>query len=535
MFAAATEPYHPVLSSWGLAMRGRFGARRDPTSGDVLDLTALVDGADRIVVVDTETTGVYTSDRVIEVAVVTLDLTGSVVDEWDSLIDPGRDVGPTWLHGITASMLSTAPRFDDVSGALAMRLHGAAIAGHNVPFDTRMLSAEYERINVDVEFEPGLDTLSLTRCKLGVACTQHGVSLDNGHRALDDARATAALLKCLAAGFAPPARPSMIAAPAGSQDARCPRIPGAFEVQGAPSWLAGLAATLEHSGADEDLIHYIELLDVAMADLHLDEDERAALAQLATDLRLDERQVARAHRRWVDDLLRAACADGVVNADEYDALCRAATVLNMEPSYIDGRTSAFRTAATTVSLTAGRVCFTGAPVDADGFPIVRGRLEAHARRIGMEPVDNVTQRRCDLLVAADPSSQSGKAKKARQFGIPIIGALEFLDSSAGTQLEGRATAVADRQTSTCEECGRAWTRPKTRGRSPRSCPDCEESTATHRSTPRDPRVSSSASSSGANAPPEIETLTCHACGSTFERARTRGRKPTRCDPCRAQS
>ena len=32
---------------------------------------------------------------------------------------------------------------------------------------------------------------------------------------------------------------------------------------------------------------------------------------------------------------------------------------------------------------------------------------------------------CGLLVAADPLSQSGKARTARKYGIPVIGADEF--------------------------------------------------------------------------------------------------------------
>jgi hypothetical protein len=50
---------------------------------------------DRFVVVDVETTGVLNSDRIVEVAAVTLSPNGQVVDEWDTLVNPGRDVGPT--------------------------------------------------------------------------------------------------------------------------------------------------------------------------------------------------------------------------------------------------------------------------------------------------------------------------------------------------------------------------------------------------------------------------------------------------------
>jgi DNA polymerase-3 subunit epsilon len=73
-----------------------------------------------------------------------------------------------------------------------------------------------------------------------------------------------------------------------------------------------------------------------------------------------------------------------------------------------------------------RVCFTGTVVDADGRPRSRADLEAIARDRGLEPVASVTKRGCDLVVAADSSSSSGKARKARDFGIPVIDVAEFL-------------------------------------------------------------------------------------------------------------
>jgi DNA polymerase III epsilon subunit-like protein len=79
----------------------------------------------RFAVVDVETTGLYNSDRVVEVAVVTITADGRVVDEWDTLINPQRDVGPTHIHRITPSMVSAAPTFEEIAVALARRLDGA--------------------------------------------------------------------------------------------------------------------------------------------------------------------------------------------------------------------------------------------------------------------------------------------------------------------------------------------------------------------------------------------------------------------------
>ena len=71
------------------------------------------------------------------------------------------------------------------------------------------------------------------------------------------------------------------------------------------------------------------------------------------------------------------------------------------------------------------VCFTG-QVLIDGTLITRVQLEAMAALVGLQPVSSVTRKGCDLLVAADTSSRSGKAKKAHEYGIPIVAAEEFL-------------------------------------------------------------------------------------------------------------
>lgn len=73
-----------------------------------------------------------------------------------------------------------------------------------------------------------------------------------------------------------------------------------------------------------------------------------------------------------------------------------------------------------------RVCFTGSATDG-GVPVDRADLEDLARERGLEPVKNVTKTKCDVLVAADSASQSGKAKKAREWGKPILSVEHFLD------------------------------------------------------------------------------------------------------------
>ncbi|MDZ4232643.1 MAG: exonuclease domain-containing protein [Dietzia sp.] len=96
----------------------------------------------RIAVIDVETTGLYNTDRIVEVAILTLDCDGRVHDEFETLVQPLRDDGPTWIHGVDARMVREAPTFADVAQHVASRLDGAVIVGHNVRFDTRMIGNE---------------------------------------------------------------------------------------------------------------------------------------------------------------------------------------------------------------------------------------------------------------------------------------------------------------------------------------------------------------------------------------------------------
>ncbi len=436
-------------------------------------LADIVVNTDRVVVIDTETTGVYPRDRVLEIAVVTLDLSGQVIDEWETLVNPRRDVGPSWLHGITPSMLAGAPAFADVAGPLAARLQGAVLAAHNLAFDTRMLVAEYAGLGVDVDFSSGLDTLRATRCKLHLACEQYDIPLNGAHRALNDARATAKLLVRLVEKFPTAAQPSCLhgTVPPSSPDRRFPRQGRVDTVTGSPSWFAGLAANLAHDASDMRIADYLEVLDIAMADLHFDEREQSEFGSLARGLGLNSKQIERAHQQWLDDFIRQACADTVVDNEEYDQLCQAAAVLKTDKSYIDDRVAKYRTQTIPISLKNGTVCFTGSAINSKGEQIPRSEMEAHARKIGLMPVESVTKTRCDLLVAVDPASHSGKTDRAVKYSIPIVSVADFLAATSITLLCGQVSA-GSLSLFVCATCKRSWSRPQTRGHKPAQCPEC---------------------------------------------------------------
>lgn len=450
---------------------GHFGAAEptvEPAAGTPVGATAslfdhVLGSADRIAVLDVETTGLYSNDRVVEVAVVTIDRFGRVIDEFDTLVDPRRDVGPTWVHGITSSMVSGAPTFDEIAHHVAARLDGAICVAHNLPFDRRMIGYELDRVGIDVEWGVGLDTLVPTGCKLGVACAEHGVVLDDAHRALADARATAALTVAVADLFDTVGVP-VLARPLTVRPIRVVTRDGHSNAVVPEPYLAALAAGVH---ASADFATYEALLAIAIADLQLTVDERDELAALADELGLDERQVALAHREFLDGLIDEALEDHVLTDDEYEQLYRAAALLEVELDVVIRRVGSYRDEHDQIDDLAGlTVCFTG---DLDDG-VYRSDLEELARSAGLFPIGSVTKKGCDLLVVADPATSSRKAEAARKFGTAIASQADFI----GAVENGSGLAVTRRAPEgiplVCSGCGTSWMAGR-RSAKPR-CADC---------------------------------------------------------------
>lgn len=154
-------------------------------------------------VVDLETTGFdpWPEHRAVEVAVVRLAPAGAVVAEFDTLVNPGRAVTATEIHGITDRMLRDAPPFAEVAGEVAALLEGAVVVAHNVLFDVGFLRGEFRQAGHILPPVAALCTAQLTRllypdaeAKLAECCRRFGIDNGTPHSALSDARATARLL-----------------------------------------------------------------------------------------------------------------------------------------------------------------------------------------------------------------------------------------------------------------------------------------------------------------------------------------------------
>jgi DNA polymerase-3 subunit epsilon len=150
------------------------------------------------VVFDLETTGSSAGrGGITELGALKL-LRGQVVDQFSTLVNPGRPIEPfvVRLTGITDRMVAGAPGISEVMPRFEEFIEGSILVGHNVHFDCSFVTAAREGVPLP---NPVLDTLRLARClvpglkryRLSSLVSHFGVREMPNHRALSDAAATA--------------------------------------------------------------------------------------------------------------------------------------------------------------------------------------------------------------------------------------------------------------------------------------------------------------------------------------------------------
>lgn len=381
---------------------------------------------ERFAVIDTETTGFGKTDRLVEIAVVLVE-GKEIVQEWETLINPERDISNSNIHGITSELVSLAPTFAEINSELSRLISGTIMVAHNISFDQRMLEQEFSRVKKDNDLGVGFCTLQATKLKLESACKQYGITNVSAHRALTDARATALIfikimeqsgsvkeLIPISLKHDPEAKsPQLLSRAAISDDHK----PGHQNLR---RIIHGLGPSLE-AGPD---LSYLDALSSVMSDFEITNDEMKYLDDWAQTLGISSSEQNDLHSTFFDQLVLAAERDNYVSETEKMLLEKAAKTLGLSyqvatPTDQKNEVLSLKTGMT--------VCFTGTAIGKNGEELSRETLESYATKKSLIPVSSVTKKTCDLLVAADKSSMSGKTKKARDYGIPVISVEEFLD------------------------------------------------------------------------------------------------------------
>lgn len=162
-------------------------------------------------VLDTETTGVSPSDRIVQIGIV--DKLGKVV--MDELVNPLRPIPPevSQIHGVYDADVRDKPDMAELYVRLSALLAGAVLVVYNLEFDWRMMQQSL------APFGLSMPKLKESTCamkqyarfwgdvgqrgdykwqKLSQAAFQQGVPVQNAHNALGDVRMTLAIIRKMA-------------------------------------------------------------------------------------------------------------------------------------------------------------------------------------------------------------------------------------------------------------------------------------------------------------------------------------------------
>lgn len=391
-------------------------------------------------VIDFETTGLLPerSDRVVEVGVVLADDEGRIEEEWTTLINPRRDIGATHIHGIRAIDVLDAPEFADISSHLLSMLAGRTVVAHNASFDMRFLHRELQLAFYELlDRPPALCSMKwagrmIGPAKLAHCCQALDIDLTDAHSALADARATAQLVEHLlrlcgideewaadvraSARFGWPATGSAIGAARSA-----PRGSSKPDVYG---WLKSVLKAAWIPGSPEDEASYLLVLDRALLGRSISHTEGRQLLGTAEAAGISRDTVGRLHHDYLRSVAQEALADGVVTQEERADLESVAATLGLGAPYVDEALSWAADHTPDRSTTSGfalapgdRIVFTG-EMNRDRDDWVRAIVTAGLASGGVT-------KSTKLLVAADPDSVSGKAAKARRFGIPVVNESTF--------------------------------------------------------------------------------------------------------------
>lgn len=152
------------------------------------------------VVFDIETTGLSSkNDRITEIGAVKI-VNHEIVDRFHTFIHPEMPIPPNIveLTGITDEMVKGQPTIEQVLPRFLAFIEDHPVVAHNAEFDTSFIKENCSKLGLSFH-NPIVDTLPLAKIlmpklkkyRLNMIAEALGVTLENHHRAVDDAGATA--------------------------------------------------------------------------------------------------------------------------------------------------------------------------------------------------------------------------------------------------------------------------------------------------------------------------------------------------------
>lgn len=358
--------------------------------------------------IDLETTGIGSSDRIVELAAVVTDASGAKTREMHTIVDPRvtlasfKGEGAGWSHGITDTDLVGAPTFSDLLAELNSFISGSILVAHNAPFVMRMLNTELS-LGGFVELEVPFINTQTFRSRVGLEgaggkplawhCWQEGIALPDGNPTVLEARAVAQLVnryRDVAIANELPTLGDVKSADAAAKSWRLPLPPPLDPPSLRPILKQRDGVPIEPSGLGHGgkvrpakVAKYRKALSDAMEDFELTAEENATLQRVAEELGLSAEEVKTAHEGHLMDLVKEQADDKVFSWVEQQIGLKTASLLavpaerlsEMMVSHnasVEGEVAEVASAGLLEGLT---VCFTG---EFTAMPMTRKEVQAHA-------------------------------------------------------------------------------------------------------------------------------------------------------------
>lgn len=406
---------------------------------------------DGYAVFDFETTGLNPKrhDRVAEVGVVLLDKQGQFESEFTTLVNPGRDLGPTHIHHIKGSDVADAPVFSEIAGYLSRLFQNRLLVAHNAQFDVSFLEAEIHRTLPELgEFNfEYLCTMNLARDflsgssrSLDACCASYDIEIESPHHALADARATAQLLQAYMKQLNNPDLWAKLL----ERDNAWPDVKvQAFEAKPRPmtkrdeAGLLSKVSRMLNVAASPVEDEFLAVLDRVIADGVVSVQESQELLDAATRAEISSARLDELRRIYFFRLVDLVWEDGELSDSETESLEKVAAYLAIEDELLaQAKSKPFDVEAQNVPSVLDFSIEQGALVVLTGeAELPRSHYETIITTAGFMVAPAVTKK-VSLVVAVDDSSISGKARKARDYGIPIISLEQFMGYLKNVESKG---------------------------------------------------------------------------------------------------
>ena len=313
-----------------------------------------------------------------------------------TLVNPQRDLADAkQAYGITVTDVLLAPTLAEAWEVIAPMLAGCTPVGVGIDETLGLVDFELKRLGLVVPMPLGAD---VSKAALGAEHRrglQASTALERAQLALE-AFTSASSMDASSSAFDEPETSESFS---GHLVSRTPDVPTPDSVH-----LPGLSALLDVSRSVGALLLALDAAREGVGDTPW---HAAARHSVADQLRAAASRApltieSLARLRAVEESLGVAIIDEAVEA----ALVGDDIAAVLVPG--------------------ARVCFTGTAEDGDGRVVAREDMERLAVAAGLAAVPSVTKTRCEALITAEVGSQSGKARKAREWGKPVFSAAEFL-------------------------------------------------------------------------------------------------------------